>query len=228
MQLVRVDAPTPTPSPTTTPTATATPLPATTGNLIGLVYHAETHARLPGAIVSAAGQTVQSNSNGVYYFRGLPAGEVLVSVTLPGFAPLTQPGRVDANSTRWNSVWLTPLTETEPTATPTATPSPSPTATPPATATPSPTATPSGPSGTLVGLIQDAQTGQRLAGVTVSAQGQTYVTDARGYYWLGNLPAGMQTVTAEKPGYTTGQRSRVVIAGGVQWNSIALEPVPGP
>ena len=234
MQLLRADVPAPTPSPSPTPTATATPtaspLPAITGNLIGLVYNAETNARLSGATVSAGGQTVQSNSNGVYYFRALPAGETPVTVTLSGFAPLTQASRIEANSTRWNSVWLSPLAETQPpvtaTATPTVTPSPSPTATPSPTVTPLPTATPSAPTGTLVGLIQDAQTGRRLAGVTVLAQGRTYVTDERGYYWLGTLPEGVQVVTAQKAGYITGRRSRVVIAGGVQWNSITLEPLP--
>lgn len=230
-----VSTPTSTPPPTTAATATAlataTPTPAAStgsGNLVGLVVNSATNARLPGAVISAGGQTTQANQNGVYYLTGLPAGSILITATYPGFVSATITGQVEAGTTRWASFQLTPQTGSPTpaaTVTPvlaTATPAPTSTFTPtpvPATATPTATT----PTGTLVGIIQDAVTGQRLTGVTVSALGKTYLTDSRGYYWL-DLPAGTQVITAQKTGYKTAQSQKVVVAGATQWNSLKLQP----
>ncbi len=132
--------------PTATVTGTATPTSAAaTGNLVGIIFNAQTNARLPGAQVSANGQTVLANQNGVYLLTGLPLGEVPVAAEYPGFVKTVKSGTVEANLTKWNSIWLPPQSQpatATPTPTPlpvTATPSPTPV---PATATPTPSGCP--------------------------------------------------------------------------------------
>ncbi len=249
--------------PTATPTPIAPPASPTpaigVGNLIGVIYNADDNSRVPGAQVSANGQIVLANQNGVYLLSNLPAGNVPVEAAAPGFQSAVKVGTVEPNLTRWNSIWLAPLAQPSPTFTvapPTATPIPptsTPTATaisPPATASPTPTftpsatvppppatasptalpptatatATPAPQTGSLIGLITDAITGERLVGARVSVLNQQLVTDERGFYQFDNLPPGSQTVTAEKEGYAAGQRTEEVIAGTLRWNSIALAP----
>ncbi len=94
--------------------------------------------------------------------------------------------------------------------------------TPTPTRTPTPTPTPG--SGALTGLITDAATGQRLAGVTVSAEGQTTLTNVEGIYQFDRVMAGLRLVTARCPGYITAVSSRIVVSGQLVWNSMALTP----
>lgn len=222
---------TPSATPTVSPVSTATPTPTgQTGSLIGLITNAQTGERLAGVFVSANGQLVQTGSNGLYLINGLPAGPQLVMATRPGFETRTQTRVVVPNETRWNSMTLNPRQQVTPTQTPVPPPSPTSTSPPPASATPAPAATPSptitptpaNQTGTLVGLITDAGTGERLADVIVSVAGQSMVTAADGIYRFEAVPAGPQVVTAEKEGYQTGQKTGVVMANEVRWNSINL------
>jgi hypothetical protein len=229
----------PTLTPTATPSATPTlsPLPAATptatgqtGSLVGLITNAQTGERLAGVFVSANGQLVRTGSNGLYLVNGLPPGPQLVTATRPGFETRTQTGVVVSNETRWNSIALNPRPQVTPTQTPGSSPSPTMTSTPPASSTPEPTATPwptttptpANRTGTLVGLISDAGTAERLAGASVSVAGQRMVTAADGIYRFEAVPAGLQLVTAEKEGYQTGQKTGVVVVNEVRWNSIEL------
>lgn len=220
---------TPTATPTVSPVPAATPTTTgQTGSLIGLITNAQTGERLAGVFVSAIGQLVQTGSNGLYLIDGLPAGPQLVTAARPGFETRTQTGVVVPNETRWNSIALNPRQQTSPTQTPVSPPSPTSTSTPLASATPaptvspSPTPTPANQTGTLVGLITDADTDERLADVIVSVAGQSMVTAADGIYRFESVPAGPQVVTAEREGYQTGQKTRVVMANEVRWNSIKL------
>lgn len=178
----------------------ATSAAAGAGALTGLITNADTGRRLAGVMVSAAGQTVQSNTNGVYTFANLPEGEHLVTAHHPGFESNARLGRVVAGTTRWNSIALKPAGDT----------------------LPPPTPTPVAQTGSLIGLITDAGSGERLAGVAVSVAGQTQVTDGRGVYRFEAAPAGLQNVRAEREGYAPAQKTREVIAGEVRWNSIKL------
>ncbi len=245
--------PTNTPLPTTTPLLpTHTPAPDT-GALTGLVTNAETGQPLIGVLVSANGQMVLTNNRGLYTLAGLPAGEQLVSAEHPAFYPAAQAGIVVANTTRWNSIAMaprptpthtptapptptptntfTPAPTTTPTNTPASTYTPTATATPSATATPLPsptptqTATPLAQTGTLIGLIMDAETDERLAGVVVWLGDQAIVTDERGVYRFENVPVGWQLVRAEKEGYQPGQKTRQVVPNEVRWNSIKLAKI---
>jgi len=192
--------------------------------------------------VSAAGQVVQTNRSGIYLFNDLPSGQITVSIEHPGFRPVAEPAFVISNQTRWHSMALLPLEP--PTSTPTATSTPQPTPTPtpiptlPPTSTPSPTSTPTpsptplptptpvAPTGSLIGLITDTTTGQRLAGVTVSVAGRSMVTTERGIYRFDNLPAGSQMVITEKQGYQTVSKVAYIVPNEVRWNSLALSKNP--
>ncbi len=250
------------PSPTLTNTATPSPSATATrqpGSLVGVITNAETGERLAGAQVSAVGQTVQANGNGVYFFAQLPPGQHPVTAEYPGFHPATQIGFVVSTQTWWNSIALTPIESSTPTPASTHTPNPTSTSTPLSTATslpptpthtpvtlpsltptqtptvfpsltataspsPTPTQTPSPlpQAGSLVGLITDAETGERLAGVTVSVAGESMITAERGVYQFEGVPIGVQVVTAQKEGYHPEQKSREVIADQIRWNSITL------
>lgn len=68
------------------------------------------------------------------------------------------------------------------------------------------------------------------SGVTVKATGtvRSAVTDANGNYTIQNVSAGTYSVTAEKPGYTFGNVSGVVVTNGVTTSGInfSLDPFP--
>ena len=185
--------------------AETTPTPSPSGALTGLITHAETGERLANVQVSANGQTVLTNQNGVYVLAELPSGQWLVSAQLAGFLPAAKTGVVVAGTTRWNSFSLASV--------------PTPT---------SPTATAALQTGTLTGIITNAQTGERLAGVTVSVNGQSLVTDENGFYLFSALPVGEHTVFAEHPDFQPAAKSGIVVANDTRWNSIALFPAQQP
>ena len=68
------------------------------------------------------------------------------------------------------------------------------------------------------------------SGVMVTAVGtvRSALTDASGNYFLGNLPGGNYTVKAEKPGYSFGSVSNVVVTEGNTTSDInfTLDPFP--
>ena len=94
--------------------------------------------------------------------------------------------------------------------------------TPTPTLTPMPTPTPG--YGSLVGIITDAVTGQRLVGATVSVNGQTTFSDKEGYYRFEGVTEGLQVVVARRPGYQTAEKPRFIVKDQLVWNSIALTP----
>jgi len=74
------------------------------------------------------------------------------------------------------------------------------TPTPTVSGTPAPTG-----GGTINGLVTDASTGARLAGVAVTGGGQTATTDSHGAYTLGGFTGGTSVaVSFDKTGYALG------------------------
>ncbi len=71
------------------PQAPISPPPSvrSTGSITGLVRNAANGSPLPGAIVSAQGQTALAGGDGRYQIDGLTAGVVQVSASAPGFIP---------------------------------------------------------------------------------------------------------------------------------------------
>ncbi len=60
--------------------------------------------------------------------------------------------------------------------------------------------------GQVVGRVLDSETGQAVAGATVTASSPAWIdqsvrTDARGYYVLALLPPNRYQVTVQAPGY---------------------------
>lgn len=216
-------------SPTAFPTATPVPT-AGTGTLIGVITNADNGQAIAGVGVSANGQVVSTDSRGIYIFLGLPPGEQLVSAQHPDFQPAAKVGFVVADTTRWNSFAMAPVPTPAPTDTATATepPIPSPTAT--ATNTPIPTATDEAPSepGSLMGLITNIKTGERLAGVVVSTDGRSIQTQDNGFYLFENLAPGSYVVSAGHPDFQPAQQTGFVVSNEARWNSIALTPLEQP
>lgn len=155
--------------------------------------------------------------------------------TLPLEIPTNTP-----TPTPWSETPIPTTTSTSSPETPTFTPTPlseTPTITPsPPVYTPTATLTPTTPptgtlplpdeTGTLVGVVYHARTGQRIEGATVTATctGDTIITTARGYYSFENLPVGLCRITASKMGYFDNATDRYVIANDTRWASVPLEP----
>ena len=59
------------------------------------------------------------------------------------------------------------------------------------------------PTASLYGVVTDAQTGSRIAGVEVTINGQVTYTDIQGAYAFDGLEPGAYTITFEKEGYET-------------------------
>jgi len=82
--------------------------------------------------------------------------------------------------------------------------------------------------GTVRGIVTDAQTGQPLIGVAIVVTGTTpVVTDASGAYQIANVPPGAISLTANKVGYAGASGSATVTAGSIVIFSPALSAQAG-
>jgi outer membrane protein assembly factor BamB len=79
--------------------------------------------------------------------------------------------------------------------------------------------------GSITGHIADT-TGAKLQGVTLSTPSAAATSDASGAYALGDLPAGIYTVTAAKTGYVTATASVTVPPGGTATADFSLRRRP--
>ncbi len=234
--------PTNMPLPTDTPlSSTATPIPQI-GTLLGLITNIESGRTIADVQISADGQMVTTNANGVYILENLPVGLHEVLAQHPNFEPTTKSRTVLAGTKRWNSFAMQPIATPTPNHTATLRPIntplptdiPSPTATPQPTATASPipqptntttsgeTATPQ--PGVLVGVITNADTGERVIGAQVSANGQTVDSNSNGIYYFAALSPGNHQVTVEHSGFLPTTKTGFVVSTQTRWNSIALMP----
>jgi hypothetical protein len=81
--------------------------------------------------------------------------------------------------------------------------------------------------GTVQGLVVDAQTGAPIAGAIVTVQGTALgaVTGADGTYTIVNVPAGARVVEANATGYLAATQNATVPAGGTVTVNFALSAV---
>jgi len=79
--------------------------------------------------------------------------------------------------------------------------------------------------GSISGDVVDATTGQPISGATVKAGIISTTTGADGKFKLQNVPAGVQTVKAEKSGYISDSQ-QVLVVGGQETTNVhfALSP----
>ncbi|MCL5036085.1 MAG: FG-GAP-like repeat-containing protein [Chloroflexi bacterium] len=84
------------------------------------------------------------------------------------------------------------------------------------------------PSNTIIGAISDALLGTGISGATVTAGGQNTTTDPNGFYMLTNVPAGPQTVTANKTGYEENTTDVVVAPQAAVTGNIPLTSTVSP
>jgi outer membrane receptor for ferrienterochelin and colicin len=69
--------------------------------------------------------------------------------------------------------------------------------------------------GKVIGTVTDGETGQPLVGAQVVVEGTNLgnVTNEDGYYFVNNVPVGVQAVTAQYLGYQTTTNEQRVLAG---------------
>ncbi|MCX7796952.1 MAG: carboxypeptidase-like regulatory domain-containing protein, partial [bacterium] len=80
-------------------------------------------------------------------------------------------------------------------------------------------------SGSISGNVVDATTGSPISGATVRVGSISTTTGTNGNYKLQNVPAGVQTVTAEKSGYISDSQQVLVVGGQETTNvNFALSP----
>lgn len=81
-----------------------------------------------------------------------------------------------------------------------------------------------GPTGTLTGLVTNAQNAQPISGATVSVGGVTGTTNASGVYTIANAPAGSRTVTTSASGFSTRTDTVNIVAGSSTTFNTSLVP----
>lgn len=82
----------------------------------------------------------------------------------------------------------------------------------------------SGPTGTLTGLVTNAQTAAPIAGATVSVNGVTGTTNASGVYTIANAPAGNRTVNTSATGFSPRTDTVNIVAGSSTTFNTSLVP----
>jgi hypothetical protein len=214
------------------PTPTPTPTPGH-GSLIGIITDATTGEPLAGVTVSVDGQTTVTDGEGYYQFDWVTEGLQVVVARLSGYMTAEKPRVVIKGQQVWNSIAMIPGIDPTSTRTPTLTSTPTETPTPTPGNTPTPTSTPLPPTpvpapntGSLTGLITNAETGERLAGAVVSAGEQMVLTNHGGIYRLDGLPPGEQMVSAQHAQAHPTAQPGIVAANTLRWNSFAMIPVP--
>lgn len=168
-----------------------------TGLLKGVVFRGtDTNDRIAGATVtvSPGGRTFTTSSIG-YFEVALAPGTYTVRAEASGFAPNSVSRSVSSGAETWGSVGLTPAAA-------------------PGT-------------GVYRGVVYDATTGDtstRLAGATVRLSSGAVQTSAADGAFVFEVPPGEYTATAELSGWSAGESTRAVTAGGTVWGSIGLVP----
>lgn len=77
---------------------------------------------------------------------------------------------------------------------------------------------------TLYGAVTDSQTGNPIAGITVTVDTKTQTTDSGGAYQFSGLTVGSYTITFEKSGYNTETETLTLVAGQNELN-VQMTPV---
>jgi len=77
--------------------------------------------------------------------------------------------------------------------------------------------------GSITGLVRDAEDRSPIAGATVSDGTRTTTTDALGRYTIANVPSGrIYQVTASKEGYESSSLMVIVLSGRTTWANLSL------
>lgn len=193
-------------------TVTSSPFNITAGGgtLSGRTIHAVTSAGLDGvAVVASNGMnsfTATSTASGDWTIQGVPDGTYTITASKTGFVSTSLGGQVMAAPTT--------VVETMPLA-------------------------PNGTPGGVFGQIRNAVNAQLVTTLTtVEARSGMNATSgpiafsqatSTGSYALPNLPAGVYTLTATNPAYTSTSRTGVVVGGGtaVQGPDLVMNPLTG-
>jgi hypothetical protein len=79
---------------------------------------------------------------------------------------------------------------------------------------------------TMSGTVrQGSATGTLLGDASITIAGKTAVTDCKGTFKLGNIPAGSYTLTVSRKGYLTATTTGYVVAGNQSGLVFSLQPV---
>ena len=150
---------------------------ATTGTVKGVVSSAGTGAPIAGATVTVNTLSATTGSDGSYEIANIPAGDVTVSATAPGYQTVTGTGSVSAGGILLFSPQMTSSGGG---------------------------GGGTGPTVTLNGIVTDANTHQPIVGATVTVTGATSAstqTAADGSYHIAGIALGAAQVSVSAIGY---------------------------
>ncbi len=171
----------------------------TSGKLTGVIYEGgNTNNRVAGAVVTVAGQTKTTGTDGLYEFV-LNPGTYTVSVSKSGYSSASVSRTVTSGATVWGSMEINPVAST---------------------------GTLRGKV-FVYNPANPTDMSQGIAGATVSTGGQTVQSDASGFY-LFTLSPGTYTVNVSKSGYAPSSVTRTVTSGTTTWGSVGLSPDSAP
>ncbi|MCX6245568.1 MAG: hypothetical protein NTU98_12810 [Bacteroidetes bacterium] len=80
-----------------------------TGNLTGTVRNCFNNGTLAGVTVSCGGLNATTNPSGIYTLNGITAGPQIITASLAGFLPHSEPVMVIANTTTTHNLCLDPI-----------------------------------------------------------------------------------------------------------------------
>ncbi len=177
------DTPPPTPPPPTDLTVT----------VMGVLYvGSDTSDRIEGATVTLGGESVITNSVGLWVFEDVPEGSFTVTASAAGYETGSITRTTYAAET-WASFGLSPAGAT------------------------TGTAVLQG----VIYHTSDSSNRIGGASITLST-GESTTADENGFYLLTDLPAGPVTITASASGWETGSVSRTLVDGQTEWGSVRL------
>jgi hypothetical protein len=162
-----------------------------TVSIQGRIIDSATLSPLAGVTVSLSGPASTSKltaADGTFSFAGLTPGSYGVRMSVAGYTAASASIVAEVGQVNIGDVALHPLTSPPPSST----------------------------TGTIRGVVTDANTQQPLSGVAVSVSGgATVLTDGTGTYQIDAVPAGTVLVQAQLNGYNTASGSTTLSAGSV-------------
>lgn len=169
------------------------------GIVTGFVTDAEHHQPIAGANVTLTGNTtVTATTNALGFYRIVaPPGNIVLTASASGFLQVTGSATLNAGTTLTFSPALLSESSTPPT------------------------------EATVLGMVQDASTGQPLAGVELKLLDSVMnaVTDANGYFTLPGLAPGQWQLQLNLAGYSTMVLGMTVPGGTSDLGTIRLTSI---
>ena len=147
-----------------------------TGSIVGNITDKDSGSALVGVTVTLGEESTKTDDKGNYSFKDVDAGTYTIKATLADYEDYSAKVEVVKGEETSNNFTMTKITSES-------NPDPEP------------------ETGSIVGKVTDKDSGAALTGVTVTLDGKTVQTDAKGNYSFTDVAGGTYTITATVADY---------------------------